>query len=220
MLLVVHTGDAFDWVDNEDQLFRNWLSPLTRALGPGRPLVYARGNHDLVVRFARDLFRYVPTPEGRFYYTRDHGPVHLMVVDTCEDKADDTNVHAQLNRCKAYRERELAWFEDHARTADRIKTAPFRVVVMHQPDWGWTDGQNGTWTEMANRAGVDLVIAGHRHRFSHVAPRERGNNYHIVVVGQDQVATVDATAEQLTAVVKGNDGAPVTSVTLNAARRR
>ena len=29
----------------------------------------------------------VPTPEGRFYYARDHGPVHLMVADTCEVNA-------------------------------------------------------------------------------------------------------------------------------------
>lgn len=209
---LVHTGDAFHWIDSEDQLFRNWLTPISLGLGPSRPLVYARGNHDLRGPFARELLKYVPTAEGRFYYTRDHGPVHLMVVDTCEDKADDTNVYARLNRCKAYREEELAWFEEHIRTADRVKSAPFRIVVMHQPHWGWVDGQNAKWTEMANRAGVDLVVAGHRHRFSHVKPGEQGNNYHVIVVGQDQVATVDATSHQLKVLIKGKDGSTVSTL--------
>jgi predicted phosphodiesterase len=217
---LVHTGDAFHWIDSEDQLFRNWLAPLTQALGPTRPLVYARGNHDLRGPFARELAKYVPTPEGRFYYARDHGPVHLMVVDTCEDKADDTNVYARLNRCKEYREQELAWFEEHIRTTDRITTAPFRIMVMHQPQWGWVDGQNAKWTEMANRAGVDLVIAGHRHRFSHVKPGEQGNNYHVIVVGQDQVATVDTTSRQLKMTIKGKDGVIVGSLDLDARPRR
>ena len=101
---LVHTGDAFDWIASEDQLLTNWLTPISKALAGRRSLVFARGNHDLRGPFARSLFAYVPTPEGRFYYTRDHGPVHLMVVDTCEDKQDDTNVYAQLNRCAQYRD--------------------------------------------------------------------------------------------------------------------
>lgn len=35
--------------------------------------------------FARQLLDYVPTPEGRFYYARDAGPVPLRVLDTGED---------------------------------------------------------------------------------------------------------------------------------------
>jgi acid phosphatase type 7 len=216
---LVHTGDAFHGIESEDQLFRNWLAPISQALGQTRPLVYARGNHDLRGPFARELFRYIPTPEGRFYYTRDHGPVHLMVVDTCEDKADDTNVYARLNRCKAYREEELAWFDEHVRTADRVRTAPFRIMVMHQPQWGWVDGENAKWTEMANRAGVDLVLAGHRHRFSHVKPGEQGNNYHVIVVGQDQVAAVETTSQLLKVVIRGRDGATVSSLEI-ASRQR
>jgi predicted phosphodiesterase len=212
---LVHAGDAFDWIDSEDQLLRNWLVPISRALDRTRPLVYARGNHDLRGPFARNLFEYVPTPEQRFYYARDHGPVHLMVADTCEDKSDDTNVYAGLNRCKEYREGELAWFEQHLKTADRVRTAPFRVMVAHQPDWGWVDGQNERWTDMVNRAGVDLVLAGHAHQFSHVKPGTRGNRYHTIVVDQDQVATVDVTSQLMRVVVKGKDGAVVSSIEIS-----
>jgi predicted phosphodiesterase len=204
---LVHTGDAFHWIDSEEQLFRNWLEPTLAGLANTKPLMYARGNHELRGPFARQLFDYVPNVDGRFYFARDAGPVHLLVIDTGEDKPDDTNVYADLNRTIAYRAAELAWLREHVRTAPRMRSAPFRVVVMHQPNWGWLADGNAAWIEAANGAGVDLVIAGHRHRFSYTAPGPAvPYKYHLLVVGQDQVARVNATATELRVEVVGTDG--------------
>jgi hypothetical protein len=93
---LVHAGDAFHWIDTEEHLFRAWLRPTAAGLAHSTSLVFARGNHEMRGPFARRLRDYVPTPEGRFYYARDAGPVHLMVLDTGEDKPDDTNVYAEL----------------------------------------------------------------------------------------------------------------------------
>ncbi|MGH9769938.1 MAG: metallophosphoesterase [Blastocatellia bacterium] len=213
---LVHTGDAFHWIESEDQLFSKWLDPISQALAQTKPLIFARGNHDLRGPFARELFDYTPTPEGRFYYARDHGPVHLLVIDTGEDKPDDTNVYARLNRLASYREEEFAWFQRHVETDKRLAAAPFRIIVMHQPHWGWVNDQNAKWTELANKAKVDLVIAGHRHRFSRVKPGERGNDFPILVVGQDQVARVDASSSELKVVVTAKDGSVVDSFTVPA----
>ncbi len=210
---LVHLGDAFDWLDTEDLLFRKWLTPTVAALGPGKPLIYARGNHELRGPFARSLFDYVPTPEGTFYYARDLGPVHLLVLDTGEDKADATNVYSDLNRTIPYRAAELAWLRDHVRSNARLTSAPFRVIVMHQPQWGWLDGGNGPWIATANEAGVDLVLAGHNHRFSYEAPNDR-HAYHLLVLGQDQLARVDATAAELRVTVTGTDGAVVKTLVI------
>ncbi len=215
---LVHLGDAFDWLDTEDQLFRKWLTPITAALGPGKPLLYARGNHELRGPFARALAGYVPTPEGRFYYARDLGPVHLMVLDTTEDKPDDTNVYAQLNRTAPYRAEELDWLREHVKTP-RVAAAPFRVIAMHQPQWGWLADGNASWIALANQAKVDLVIAGHDHRFSYEAPNAR-HAYHRLVVGQDQVARVDASATELRAVVTGTDGVVVKTLVIPVGSRR
>ena len=159
---LVHLGDAFDWVDSEDQLFRVWLHPISAALGGTRPLFFARGNHELRGPFARHVRDYVPTPEGRFYYARDAGPLHLILLDTGEDKPDDTNVYAGLNRTEPYRTAEFAWFRDHLTTTARVAEAPFRVILMHQPEWGWLADGPDAWIRTANAAGIDLVIAGHR----------------------------------------------------------
>jgi predicted phosphodiesterase len=212
---LLHLGDAFDWLDSEEQLFRNWLEPTIAALGPATPLMYARGNHEMRGPFARALADYVPTIDGRFYYARDAGPVHLMVLDTGEDKPDDTNVYALLNKTTAYRAAELAWLRDHVKTDPRVSSAPFRVMAMHQPRWGWLADGNQAWIDLANDAGVDLVIAGHTHRFSYTPPGPGvPNKYHLLVVGQDQVARVDATMTELKIVVTGTDGKIVQTIVI------
>ena len=204
---LVHLGDAFDWIDSEEQLFRAWLGPTLAGLGADKPLLFVRGNHEMRGPFARRLRDYVPTPEGRFYYARDAGPVHLIVLDTGEDKADDTNVYAELNRTIPYREDELAWLEAHVANEARVSEAPFRVILMHQPGWGWLRDGSGPWVETANEAGIDLVIAGHRHRFSYTPPGPDVEHlYHLLVLGQDQVARVDATTGELRVTVTGVDG--------------
>ncbi|WP_028102722.1 purple acid phosphatase family protein [Pseudoduganella violaceinigra] len=214
---LVHLGDAFHWLDSEEQLWAKWLRPTVAALGPGKPLLFARGNHELRGAFARELAGYIPSPEGRYYYSRAMGPVHLLVIDTAEDKPDDTNVYAQLNRTQPYREDELAWLRAEVSGNRHLAKAPFRVVAMHQADWGSLADQGAAWTALANQAGVDLVIAGHEHEFSYHAP-DKVHAYHQLILGQDQLARVDATERTLTVKVTTDKGAPVHTLTIPVRR--
>lgn len=214
---LLHLGDAFHWLDSEEQLWAKWLRPTVAAMGPGKPLLFARGNHELRGSFARQLAGYVPTPEGSYYYARAMGPVHLLVLDTAEDKPDGTNVYAQLNRTVPYREGELAWLRGQVSGNKHFASAPFRVVAMHQGDWGWLPDNGAAWTALANQAGVDLVIAGHDHAFSYQPP-DKVHAYHRLVLGQDQLARVDATERTLTVKVLTDKGAPVHTLTIPSRR--
>jgi UDP-2,3-diacylglucosamine pyrophosphatase LpxH len=90
---------------------------------------------------------------------------------------------------------------------------------MHQPSWGWLPDGADAWVETANSAGVDLVIAGHHHRASYTPPGpDVEHSYHLLVVGQKQVARVDATAAELKVVVTDLEGTVVH--TLAIPRRR
>jgi len=212
---LVHAGDAFHWLDTEEHVFRAWLRPTLAGISHTKPLIFARGNHEMRGPFARYLSDYVPTPEGRFYYARDAGPVHLIVLDTGEDKPDDTNVYARLNRTVPYRAAELEWFKEHVETDERVAGAPFRVIVMHNPGWGWLVDGPDKWIETANTAGVDLVIAGHYHRFLYTPPGpDVDHSYHLVVVGKEQIARVNATTDELSVIVTGLDGAVVHTLTI------
>lgn len=220
---LVNTGDSFNGVTSEKQLWDRWLTPLIAAGMQTVPLVFARGNHDTRGGFARELTRHVPIEEGRFYFTRDPGPVHLIVIDTGEDKADSTQVYARLNVMEEYRREELDWFRRHVQESARLRSAPFRVVVMHQPEWGWLAGDQvraqREWTAVANEAKVDLVIAGHDHRYSLTPPGgPMGNRYPVLVVGQGQVVRVTATASDLVATVIDKDGTTVNTLRLERKR--
>ena len=139
---------------------------------------------------------------------------------TGEDKPDDTNVYARLNRTAPYRAAQLTWLRQHLASAPRVKEAPFRVIVMHQPRWGWLPDGNAAWIQAADDARIDLVIAGHTHRFSYTPPSPNvGHKYHLLVVGQDQVARVDATTTALRVVVTATDGKVVHSMEIPRAAR-
>jgi predicted phosphodiesterase len=215
---LVHLGDAFDSLASEDQLFARWTGPVEHFLAGSKLDLFVRGNHETRGVLARSLFDYFPTPEGRFYYARDHGPVHFVVLDTGEDKADEKNVYAELNAFRAYREEEFAWLERHFKTDQRATDAPFRVVLLHQPNWGWTDGQADRWTELANKAKVDLVLGGHYHRLRIAKAGEAGNAFPIVALGQDQIAKIEATRTELKVTITGTDGSVLESLILKARR--
>lgn len=223
---LVQTGDAFNDIRSETQVFEKWLAPLINGtLHQSIPIILARGNHDVRGPFAREFVKYVPVEENRYYFSRDAGPVHLLVIDSGEDKPDSTQVYAQLNRFEDYRNEELAWFKHHASTNVRARTAPFRIVVMHQPSWGWdwsspaSDSSRNEWTKAANAARVDLVIAGHDHDFSFTPAGTKGTRYPVLVVGVDQVAKVQATAREIRVQVIGKDGALVKAFTVPVKNR-
>jgi acid phosphatase type 7 len=202
---VAHLGDAVNYAASERQLKGVFLAPSAEELGGTTPLLYVHGNHEYRGPFARELGPYLHAQGNRYDYARDDGPLHLIAVDTGEDKPDDTNVYAGLNDLRDYRREGLVRF-GQALAAPRTRSAPFAVVLGHQPDWGWTGGDNAKWTQLANQAHVDLFIAGHEHRFMHIKPGERGNDFPILVVGQDQVAWVEATDTALKVKVTDSNG--------------
>lgn len=202
---VVDGGDIVNYAVDKSQLRHKFFGPVSKALKGSVPLLYVRGNHEERGAFARGMNRYLHAPEGRYYFTREAGPVHLLVVDTGEDKPDATNVYAGLNNMRDYKRRQREWFA-HALQAKRVSTAPFTVILGHQPHWGWSDGHRDAWTKLANAAHVDLFIAGHDHRFGFIPAGQRGNDFPILIVGQDQVARVQADDQRIQVTVTGRDG--------------
>jgi len=216
---LVTGGDGVNFAESRDQVFDTWLGPVSEELNHQKPLIYARGNHDMRGPFARRLSDYLLAPEGNYYFTRDDGPMHLVVVDTGEDKPDDNHEYAGLLADAPYREEEFSWFKNLSSMDATFKQAPFRVVVMHQPLWGWLDHKNREWTDVANGEGIDLVVAGHYHKFLHIQPGQEGNRFPILVVGQDQVAHVEATANEMKVTVIAKDGSVVDSFVVARPRR-
>jgi hypothetical protein len=96
----------FNDIATEQQLVEQLLYPTSLPHAAGRPVYFARGNHDVRGAEARTLGRVLDTPAGHFHYSVRQGPVAFLVLDTGEDKADDHPVYAGLGTFDAYRSRQ------------------------------------------------------------------------------------------------------------------
>jgi predicted phosphodiesterase len=138
-------------------------------------------------------------------------------LDSGEDKPDTTSVYAGLNNLVEYRKEEYAWLKNHIETDRSVKEAPFRIILMHDPRWGWMEkGEQAKWTELANTANVNLVLAGHYHRFRRINPGEAdGNKYPILVLGQKQIANVKVNKEVIHVEVRDQEDKLVDAFEVN-----
>lgn len=174
--LLVWNGDMFNDIASTSQMADQLLRPAGVAYASRRPVWFARGNHDVRGPEARALGRFLEAPGGQYYYSFRHGPVAFLVMDTGEDKADDAPVYAGLGTFDAYRSAQAEWLERELRT-DRVRSAPFRVVVAHIPLYSTRPTQphggadaRAKWHDHLARGGVDLLITGHTHRHAWMAP--------------------------------------------------
>ena len=130
---------------------------------------------------------------GRNFAVRQ-GDVALIGLDTAEDKLDTNPLFAGLFTSGPYREAQTAWLRD-ALQREEIRTAPFLVAICHIPlfddnpkhnpgdvapadkdpqystDFAyWQRTCARLWGPMLEKAGCQLVITAHQHRFRYDAP--------------------------------------------------
>ena len=111
--------------------------------------------------------------EGRAYYSFDHGSVHVVVLDSGEDKVDSHEYYNGLVAFDSYRKEQATWLEQDLRS-EAARRARFRVVVSHIPPRGGkgysVDQVRELWEPPANSGRVDLWLSGHTHRFARLDP--------------------------------------------------
>lgn len=165
---ICYNGDILDDIYSTDEIINRFSAPAARIFGGEIPFVYTRGNHETRGPAARELSRYVDTPNGEYYYSFVWGNTIFLVLDTGEDKPDNHPVYAGLADYDAYRSQQAAWVKQVV-SSKAWKRASHRIVCGHIPASLENDGWHGS-TEIEqkilpilNKAGVDLYLAGHTH---------------------------------------------------------
>lgn len=130
---------------------------------------------------------------GRNFAVR-MGDIALIGLDTAEDKLDTNPLFAGLFTSGPYREAQVAWLEDALKRPE-IASAPFLVAVCHIPLFDADPRQNpgdvapddkdpqystdyahwqrtcaNLWTPALSKAGCQLIITAHQHRYRFDAP--------------------------------------------------
>jgi predicted phosphodiesterase len=184
---VFFNGDVFDYQSNEQQIVDHLLQPCINSFASEKPFIYVRGNHETRGKFSRDLHNYFCNPQGNQYYTFTWGPVHFIVLDTGEDKTDDTPVYAGIVDFDAYRREQQQWVEDVMQSR-AFKKATFKVVLMHIPpfysgDWHGPMHCRELFNPLFNKYRIDMCISGHTHKYGVHPPVKEQHSYPVIIGG-------------------------------------
>jgi len=135
-----------------------------------KPVVFARGNHDVKGAAADRLDRYVgATEEGDFYYTFSFDKVAGVVLDLGEDHADTWWEFYGTADYDSYRDRQTAFLEDLLASGSfEDPDKEYRLAVCHMPiayveENGFLTDVKVAWTELLDLLGIDVVVSGHIH---------------------------------------------------------
>jgi predicted phosphodiesterase len=192
----VYNGDMIgDFMDSE-QMFTSFIDASVECFAANRPFIFVRGNHDMRGRYARNIPDFIPSFDGRSYFSFNHGPVHFIVLDTGEDKQDGHEYYNGLVDCDNYLKAETQWLKQDIESAG-CRNATYRIVFCHIPLL--PGGNYGTarayknFGSLLNEAKVDMALSGHLHRLRHVPPAGGKNAYDQIVAPPHATSRVDIT---------------------------
>lgn len=224
-------GDQSNDVHFERDMGRQFLVPEGLNIAERWPLAYVRGNHDVRGPAAQSLADFTGTPDDRFYYAFRSGPLAALVMDTGEDKPDDSPYFGGMAAFQVLQERQAEWLKRVVKEA-WFRKAPHKVLFCHIPLWftrdifpteqRWEchDFCRKLWVPTLVKAGVKLVVSGHTHDARWMPARE-GQPIAQLIGGapQPRFATFiqgTATRETLTLKMSKLDGSVLHDITLKA----
>lgn len=161
-----------------------------------KPVVFARGNHDLRGIYAECLEDYTPTDCGKTYYTFQLGSIWGLILDCGEDKDDCHKEYGNTICCHAFRQRQTAFIRQviaHAKDQYLSENVKTRLVIVHNPFTeqigGPFDIEEALYREWAmllkEHIKPDLMLCGHLHRIQISYPKDEhdclGNPCPVVV---------------------------------------
>ena len=189
-----------------------------RDYAANRPYCLVQGNHEyrgMANRHSERVWMFRDPEErssrdwdlGRNFAVRQ-GDIAIIGLDTAEDKLDSRDVFAGLFCSEPYREAQAVWLKD-ALERPEIKSAPHLVACCHIPifdprpnvnpgdlrpnDKGghavWQRTCGNLWGPLLNKAGCQLVITAHQHRYRFDAP-SGGRRWAQIVGGGPELGEV------------------------------
>ena len=134
-----------------------------------RPVVYARGNHEVKSDYADQLHRYVGSLNETFYYTFQLSGIFGIVLDLGEDHEDDWWEYYGTAHFEAYREDQTAFLNEVlADSAFDEANIEYRMAICHIPvtlvNQAYLEETQLAWTALLNQMDLDILVSGHKHQ--------------------------------------------------------
>ena len=149
-------GDFIDELHREEDVTKYLLGLCYQAVGGERPVVFARGNHDLHCEGGVRLPAYLGF--DKTYYQARYGNFDFTVLDSCAGSSDDDPQLGGLGNYENYRREQLEWMKTLTTSGRR------QLLVTHV--WFFTEDADNfqTLKEQTQRLSIKGVLAGHSHK--------------------------------------------------------
>ena len=182
---IVLNGDIVSFSQHIDSVARHSIVPIT-AQAERVPLVYARGNHEGRGLDFDKVYSLFPTSTGEFWYSFRQGPAAFIVLDGGEDKPDSSHEYAGTAEYDAYRQRETEWLKQAVKDPAFV-SAPVKICIVHIPTVAYKNSWYSqlwiteNWAPILEKAGIDLMLSAHHHRWICSEAGQDGKGYPLLV---------------------------------------
>ena len=206
---VIFNGDMLSTMDREEQMLDGYLSSAVELFATNVPFFYARGNHENRGWFSYRFPDYFPTSNGLPYYIVRQGPAAILMLDCGEDKPDSNESYSGLMRSDEFRAREAEWIEK-AIESEEFKSAPIKIAVLHMPPS--LEGWHGNLEigrliiPVLEKAGIDLMLCGHTHKYSFHEAGELGCSFPVLINSNNEKLNIHITSDGISAKLIDSDG--------------
>lgn len=171
---LILNGDIIDHSGSPDK-FAVIYEICAQLTNGQRPVVFARGNHDLRGEYAEKFADYTPQKYGNTYYTFRLNTIWGIILDCGEDKTDDHLEYGYTVACHAFRKQQTAFLSDVIRNTGNEYDAPgveTRLVISHIPfsekfeePFGIEEETYSEWCRLLKtHVKPHLMISGHMHK--------------------------------------------------------
>ena len=171
-----HSGDVRNF---------NSICEIASRITKGQhPVVFARGNHDTRGIHAEDMPHYIPTMNGKTYYTFRVGCVWGLLLDCGEDKRDDHPEYGGTICFHQFRLAETEYIKQVIKNAELEYNADgvtHKLVISHIPfthineaPFNIEQELYAEWTQLMHKhIKPNLLLYGHYHCTKIVRPGDK-----------------------------------------------
>ena len=155
-----------------------------------------------------DIF---PTSTGQFYYTFRQGPAAFVVLDAGEDKPDSHHEYGGTADYDAYREAQTEWLLKAVKE-ESFASAPMKICIIHIPTLAFRSSWYAEryitehWVPILEKAGLDLALCAHHHKWRVIGAGEHGKNYPLLINSDKERMDVVVTAKSVEVKTYSTDG--------------
>ena len=199
---VTLNGDMVGAVDNEEVLFSEYIDNTVNLFATETPIIWVRGNHEVIGAYADSMYDYFPNSNNQYYYMFMVGNIAFLVLDSGEyilDEEWENEYGKGLARFEPYRKEEAKWIAEVTQS-DQFRNADFRIAFLHIcPLYGQSTIKkelHEVFSPVLNNVNIDLMLSGHHHDYAY-HPSNDQIDYPVIINGDESLLRCNITKDEI-----------------------